>query len=171
MEYVFLSVVTRAPFWLDHRAVLDAASEALGVKTTFAGPLDFDTAAQARQLDELVARRPAGILIFPGDMGALVLGINRTAVSEAGRKGEIKIASMDRNDDMQPYIEDGTIVGAVAQKSFAEALTAVHLLHWLNTNATKAAPCWRETGSNPLPISIKTGVMRITAESVAQFQH
>ncbi len=292
MEYVFLSVVTQVPFWIDHRLGLEAASEALGVRTTFAGPLDFDTAAQARQLDELIARRPAGILIFPGDVGALEPGVNRAAeagipvamiigdapgsarvthlgisnfeagkvggrmlaeaiggkgkvllgtfpappvlervegykawfaenapeievvdvvndradpsfaptayaqallanpdvvgiggtdgdsgkgaaiaVTEAGRKGDVKIVAMDRNDDMLSYIEDGTIVGAVAQKSFAEAMTAVHLLHWLNTDAIKAVPGWRETGANPLPERIETGVMRITAENVAQFRH
>ncbi|SMX47808.1 substrate-binding domain-containing protein [Maliponia aquimaris] len=292
MEYVFLSVVTQVPFWADHRLGLKAASQALGVKTTFTGPLDFDTAAQARQLDELIARRPAGILIFPGDVGALVPGINRAAeagipvamiigdapesarvthlgisnfeagkvgaqmlaeaiggkgkvllgtfpappvlervegykawfaenapdievvdvindkadpsyaptayaqallanpdvvgiggtdgdsgkgaaiaVTEAGRKGEVKIVAMDRNDDMLPYIEDGTIHGAVAQKSFAEAMTAVHLLHWLNTGAIQAVPGWQETGANPLPTTIQTGVMRITAENVAQFRH
>lgn len=43
----------------------------------------------------------------------------------------------DRNDDLLPYIEDGTIVGAVAQKSHAESYLAVHLLHWLNTDAMK----------------------------------
>ena len=59
MEYVFLSVVTQVPFWVDHRKAMEDAGELLGVKTSFTGPLDFDTAAQARQLDELIARRPA----------------------------------------------------------------------------------------------------------------
>jgi len=31
---------------------------------------------------------------------------------------------MDRTDDMRPYIEDGTIVGSVAQKSYLEAYLA-----------------------------------------------
>jgi len=82
MEYVFLSCVTQVPFWVDHRNALADAAKALGVKTSFTGPLDFDTAGQARQLDELVARKPAGILIFPGDPSALAPGINRAA--EAG---------------------------------------------------------------------------------------
>ncbi len=70
-DYVFLSIVTQVPFWVDHRAGLEAAAAALGVKTSFTGPLDFDTAGQARQLDELIARKPAGLLIFPGDAAAL----------------------------------------------------------------------------------------------------
>ena len=58
-EYVFLSIVTQVPFWADHKIGLDDVAKALNVKTTFTGPLDFDTAAQARQLDELIARKPA----------------------------------------------------------------------------------------------------------------
>ena len=81
-EYVYLSIVTQVPFWVDHRLALEDAGKLLGVKTTFTGPLDFDTAGQARQLDELVARRPAGIIIFPGDAATLAPGINRAA--EAG---------------------------------------------------------------------------------------
>jgi ribose transport system substrate-binding protein len=81
-EFVFLSVVTQVPFWADHRAGLEAAAADLGVKTTFTGPLDFDTAGQARQLDEIIARKPAGILIFPGDAAALASGIDRAI--EAG---------------------------------------------------------------------------------------
>ncbi|HET7718045.1 MAG TPA: substrate-binding domain-containing protein [Bauldia sp.] len=292
MEYVFLSCVTQVPFWVDHRNALDDAAKALNVTTSFTGPLDFDTAAQARQLDELVARKPAGILIFPGDPAALAPGIDRAAeagipvamiigdapgtkrkvhlgisnfdagkiggamlaeaiggkgkvllgtfpappvlervegykayfkesapeievvdvvndkadpsyaptaysqallahpdvvgiggtdgdsgkgaaiaVTEAGRQGEIKIVAMDRNDDMLPYIEDGTIVGAVAQKSYLEAWLAVHLLHWLNTDAMKVVPDWKAAGINPLPETVVTGIMPITRENVGQFKH
>ncbi|MDU8911889.1 substrate-binding domain-containing protein [Aestuariicoccus sp. MJ-SS9] len=291
MEYIFLSVVTQVPFWVDHRNALDDVSELLGVKTTFTGPLDFDTAAQARMLDELIVRRPAGIMIFPGDEAAMAPGINRAveagipvacltgdvpnsarstffgingfnagrvggellaqaiggkgkvilgtfpapsvlqrvegyksifaekypeievvdvvndkadpsyaptaylqaiqanpdivgiggtdgdsgkgaaiAVNEAGRK-DIKIVAMDRNDDMLPYIEDGTIYGAVAQKSYIEAFLAVQMLHWQNTDGLQVVPDWRAAGINPLPESVDTGVMMITAENVAQFKH
>lgn len=93
------------------------------------------------------------------------------AVSEAGRKGQVKIVAMDRNDDMLPYIEDGTIVGAVAQKSYLEAYLAVHLLHWLNTDAMKVVPDWKAAGVNPLPESVATGVMPITKDNVSQFKH
>lgn len=292
MEYVFLSVVTQVPFWVDHREALKDVGELLGVKTTFTGPLDFDTAAQARQLDEIIVRRPAGILIFPGDQAAMAPGINRAveagipvatctgdvpnsarstffgingfeagkvggemlaeaiggkgkvllgtfpapsvlervegykaifaekypdievvdvvndkadpsyaptaylqaiqanpdivgiggtdgdsgkgaaiAVQEAGRVGDIKIVAMDRNDDMLPYIEDGTIYGAVAQKSYLEAFLAVQLLHWQNTNGLTVVPDWKAAGINSLPETVDTGVMKITQANVAQFKH
>jgi ribose transport system substrate-binding protein len=289
-EYVFLSIVTQVPFWADHKAGLEAAAAALGVKTSFTGPLDFDTAGQARQLDELIARRPAGLLIFPGDAAALAGGIDRAveagipvamiigdvpdsrrsvhlgisnfdagrvggemlaeaiggsgkvllgtfpapavlervegykavfaekypgievvdvvndkadpsyaptayaqalqahpdvvgiggtdgdsgkgaaiAVTEAGKAGQIKIVAMDRNPDMLPYIADGTIHGAVAQKSWAESFLGVHLLHWLNSGSFAIVKDPAAAGINPLPESIVTGVMGITKDNVGQF--
>jgi ribose transport system substrate-binding protein len=291
-EYVFLSIVTQVPFWVDHRAGLDAAAKALGVKTSFTGPLDFDTAGQARQLDELIARQPAGIMIFPGDVDSLVPGIDRAAeagipvamiigdapksrrvthlgisnadagqvgaqmlaeaiggkgkvllgtfpsppvlervegykawfaknapeivvvdvvndkadpsyaptayaqallahpdvvgiggtdgdsakgaaiaVKEAGRAGQVKIVGMDRNDDMLPFIQDGTVTGTVAQKSFVETFLGVHLLHWLNTDGLKVLPDWKKAGINPLPESVVTGVMQVNKDNVSQFVH
>ena len=291
-EYVFLSCVTQVPFWVDHRNAMQDVEELLGVKTTVTGPIDFDTAAQARQLDEIIARRPAGILIFPGDPAALAPGVERAvnagipvttctgdmpnsvrstffgidgfaagkvggellaeaiggqgkvilgtfpapsvldrvegykaifkekypdievvdvvndradpayaptaylqalqahpdvvgiggtdgdsgkgaaiAVHEAGRVGKVKIVAMDRNDDMLPYIEDGTIYGAVAQKSYLEAFLAIHMMHWQNTDGIKVLPDWKAAGINPLPDFVNTGVMTITRENVAQFKH
>jgi ribose transport system substrate-binding protein len=291
LEYVFLSIVTQVPFWADHKVGLEDAAKALNVKTTFTGPLDFDTAAQARQLDELVARKPAGLLIFPGDAAALAPGIDRAvdagipvamiigdvpeskrsvhlgisnfdagkiggemlaqaiggkgkvllgtfpapavlervegykaifkekypdiqvadvvndkadpsyaptayaqaiqahpdlsgiggtdgdsgkgaalAVKEAGKQGQVKIIAMDRNPDMLPFIEDGTITGAVAQKSYVESFLGVHLLHWLNTNSMKVVADPKAAGIDPLPEKIVTGVMRVTKENVAQFK-
>lgn len=291
-EYIFLSIVTQVPFWVDYRNAMKDLEELMGIKATFTGPLDFDTAAQARQLDELIARRPAGILIFPGDPATLAPGVERAveagipittcigdipdsprstflgingvqagrvggemlaqaiggkgkvilgtfpapstlervegykqvfaekypaievvdvvndkadpsyaptaylqaiqanpdivgiggtdgdsgkgaaiAVSEAGRVGDIKIVAMDRNDDMLPYIEDGTISGAVAQKSYLEIFLAFHLMHWQNTDALKVLPDWRSAGINPLPERVETGVMQITRENVSQFKH
>jgi ribose transport system substrate-binding protein len=68
-------------------------------------------------------------------------------------------------------LEDGTIYGAVAQKSYLEAYLAVHLLHWLNTNSMRVVPDWKAAAINPLPESVSTGVMLITRDSVRQFKH
>ena len=92
------------------------------------------------------------------------------AVTEAGKKGAVKIVAMDRNPDMLPYIEDGTIYGSVAQKSYVESFLGVHLLHWLNTNGMKIVPDAAKAGINPLPEKIVTGVMSVTKENVAEFK-
>src|SRR6185312_2470648 len=93
------------------------------------------------------------------------------AVRDAGRTGKVKIVAMDRNDDMLPFIEDGTIYGSVAQKSYAEAYIAVHFLYWLNANDMKVLPDWKAAGVDPLPDKIETGTMRITQQNVKLFKH
>jgi ribose transport system substrate-binding protein len=290
-EYVYLSIVTQVPFWVDHRQALEDAGNVLGVRTTFTGPVDFDVAGQARQLDEIVARNPAGIVIFVGDAAAMRPGIDRAveagipvvlvisdvpeskrysilgingfnagragaemlaqaiggrgkvviggfqspniiermqgyrahfeenypeieivaevddradpayaptayaaaisanpdlagiggtdgdsgkgaalAVRDAGLVGTVKIVAMDRNDDMLPFIEDGTIHGTVVQKSYTEMFMAVHMLYWLRNDALQVVPDWRGAGLNILPERVETGVFLVTAENVAQFQ-
>jgi ribose transport system substrate-binding protein len=289
-DYVFLSIVTQVPFWADHRKGLQDVGAALGVKTEFTGPLDFDTAAQARQLDEIIARKPAGLMIFPGDANALADGIDRAAdagipvamiigdvpqskrltylgisnrdagraggemlaqaiggkgkvllgtfpspatlervegyksifaekypgievvdtvndkadpsyaptayaqalqahpdiagiggtdgdsgkgaaiaIKEAGLVGKVSIVAMDHNDDMLPYIKDGTIKGTVAQKSYLEAFLAVNLLKWWNDNAIKIVADPKAAGLNPLPEHVTTGVIPITKDNVGEF--
>ena len=84
-EYVYLSIVTQVPFWVDHKAALADFGKETGAKTSFIGPPDFDVPGQAHQLDELVARKPAGIILFIGDADAMTPGINRAV--EAGRVG------------------------------------------------------------------------------------
>lgn len=39
----------------------------------------------------------------------------------------------------------------VAQKSYKESYLAVHLLHWLNTNAVRMVKDAKASGINPLP--------------------
>ncbi len=68
---MFVAYVTSIPFWTDPVAGFMAACEALGVKGTFTGPVEFDAAAQARTVEELIAKKPAGIVIFPADPDAL----------------------------------------------------------------------------------------------------
>jgi ribose transport system substrate-binding protein len=77
---------------------------------------------------------------------------------------------MDRNPDMLPFIEDGTVDGSVAQKSYVESFLGVHLLHWFNTNTMKVVPDFAKAGISPLPEKIITGVMRISRENVAEFK-
>lgn len=53
----------------------------------------------------------------------------------------------------------------------AQALLAVHLLHWQNTDGSKVVPDWKAAGISPLPQIVDTGFMTITADNVAQFKH
>jgi ribose transport system substrate-binding protein len=290
-EYVYLTLVSSVPYWVDSREGIKAAGEYLGVKTTFMGPADFDPAAEAKMLDDLIAKKPAGIIVYPGDdtltdaiyrameagipiitdnsdaakstrlshtgydgyqagrtgaelmakalngKGNVIIGgfpnpnvldrekgyqdvfkekypdikvvavINdyadpskapeayaqalaahpdatgivgcdgdsgkgaATAVTDAGLKGKVQIVCMDRNDDMLPFIEDGTITASIADKAYMDAFLGVNMLYWWHHGIINPIDGWKDLGINVLPASIDSGVMPITKDNVAMFKH
>ncbi|QGP92539.1 Fructose import binding protein FrcB [Neomoorella glycerini] len=81
-EYVMVSNVAGHPYWLDAQdGGRDAAAE-LGVKWTYTGPSDFNTAAQVTTLEQIIAKKPAGIIVAALQPDALTPAINKAV--EAG---------------------------------------------------------------------------------------
>jgi ribose transport system substrate-binding protein len=119
-EYVYLSIVTQVPFWVDHQAALADAGAILGVKTTFTGPSDFNVTLQAQQLDELVVRKPAGIVIFIGDADAMTPGINR-AVDE-GIPVVLVISDAPASKRYSHLGIDGVAAGRIGGEMLAQAI-------------------------------------------------
>src|SRR5579875_3132799 len=79
--YVYLANVTQVPFWIDQKHALEDAGKYLGVQTEFTGPTTADPQAEAAALDQIIARHPAGIMVFPPDSKTLIAGINRAVDS------------------------------------------------------------------------------------------
>jgi len=75
-EYVALGISTGGEYWQAAAGLNDAGKE-LGVKTRFSGPEDHSPEKQAEELDSAIARKPAGILIAPGNPGILTPYIDR----------------------------------------------------------------------------------------------
>lgn len=119
-EYIYLSIVTQVPFWVDHQQALADAGALLGVKTTFTGPVDFNVTAQAQQLDELVVRKPAGIVIFIGDADAMTPGINR-AVDE-GIPVALVISDAPASKRYTHLGIDGVAAGRIGGEMLAQAI-------------------------------------------------
>lgn len=66
-EYVEVLALTTLPYFIDHKAGLDAAGESLGVPTRFVGPADLDLNAMISTLEEVIAQQPAGLLVVGFD--------------------------------------------------------------------------------------------------------
>jgi ribose transport system substrate-binding protein len=66
-EYVVVGALLGIPFWEDPIAGMNAAAKELGVKVTFVGPMDWNAAAQVSQLQQVLVRKPSGIVILPVD--------------------------------------------------------------------------------------------------------
>ena len=290
--YVWLGAVTAIAFWLDGQQGFHAAGKSLGVNTEYLGPVEYDAVAQLKILEELIARKPAGIMIFPADDQSLneplkramangipvvvvnhdvndptarygfvgpdnrqvgriggqiaakilngagkvafmtttnpahgirvagykdifsqypdikivaevdeksdpaygltvatqllqaqpdldmIIGIDATAgaataraLKETGLAGKIKVGAMDRDDDMLPYIKDGTILYTMAQNSVMEEWIALHYLYWLAHNSIPAFKNWREANAPQCPGITDTGVTVVTKDNVDYFFH
>jgi len=76
-RYVFLTYVSGVEYWLEWRRGMKEAGEFFQVDVDYRGPIEYDPPAQARILDELIATKPAGIVIAVADPGALRDAINR----------------------------------------------------------------------------------------------
>lgn len=79
-EYIFLGVSVGNPYWVDARLGLEDKARILGVKSELRGPTGTDPNQQIKEFEQLIARKPAGILIAPAS-DALHAVINR-AVDE-----------------------------------------------------------------------------------------
>ncbi|MBM3499679.1 MAG: sugar ABC transporter substrate-binding protein, partial [Armatimonadetes bacterium] len=66
-EYVAIGISTGAEYWNATRAGLDDVCAELGVAGKFEGPLEHRPDEQANILDQAIARKPAGIMIAPGN--------------------------------------------------------------------------------------------------------
>ncbi len=289
--YVWLCAVTAVAFWLDGRKGLEAAGKELGVKTEFLGPVEYDAAQQLKILDELIGKKPAGIMIFPADTQSLTESMKRAlkedipilcvnsdvadpsaryafvgpnnyevgrtggrivadlmegkgnvaimtvpgievhesraggykdelanypdiqildvvndqsdpavglnvatqliqaypelnlligtdatagaaiarALKETGKDGEIKVVAMDRDQDMLPFVKDGTISATLAQNSVLEEWLALHYLYWLKNNTVPEFEDWRIANAPQVPPYTDIGVSVVTKENVDHY--
>jgi ribose transport system substrate-binding protein len=119
-EYVYLSIVTQVPFWVDHKQALKDFGDATGAKTTFMGPPDFDVQAQASQMDDLITRKPAGVILFIGDADAMTPGINRAV--DAGIPVVLVISDAPKSKRFTAMGINGVEAGRAGAAMLAEAI-------------------------------------------------
>ena len=84
-----------------------------------------------------------------------------TAVREAGRAGEVKIISMDRDEDVLSAIEEGTITASIAQQSALMSYLAINLLYNLNNSNLEVTSDNDAAGVSGVPNTVDTGVLVI----------
>ena len=119
-SYYFIGISTSVMYWIDARMGFEDRGQQLGVRAVFTGPADWDPAGQARQLDEIISKKPAGIVLAPADAGALKPGIDRAV--DAG----IHVVTVDTDSpESKRYCYIGTEnynAGVVVGDLLAQAL-------------------------------------------------
>lgn len=62
-RYVHVVLISTHPFWTEIKKGAQDAADQRGVKYEFTGPVEFDAAAQADQIRQLVTTRPTGMIV------------------------------------------------------------------------------------------------------------
>ena len=120
-EYVFVAYVTSIPYWKDGLRGWNSAGELLGVKTSFAGPVEFDAQAQARAINECVAKKVAGILVSPADPNVIIEACERAM--KAGIPVVMSNCVVNSEDAYYAFLgSDNYNVGVVGGTKAAEIL-------------------------------------------------
>jgi len=100
-EYVFIGVSVGNPYWVDARLGLEDKARLLGVLSELRGPTGSDPNMQVAEFEQVLARKPAGILIAPAS-DALRPMINRAV--ESG----VPVVCIDTDD---PFSKRYTYIG------------------------------------------------------------
>jgi ribose/xylose/arabinose/galactoside ABC-type transport system permease subunit/ABC-type sugar transport system substrate-binding protein len=76
-EYVMVTTASSLPLYVVHdQAAFKAWGQARGVKVSIVGPSDWDISGQIEALEQVIASRPAGLLVNGTDLG-LATAINK----------------------------------------------------------------------------------------------
>lgn len=79
--YYLLATHAGIPYWLDHKRGAEAAAEALGVELAYVGAYGNEAEEQVNQLEMVIGKHPAGILIGPVRPESLTPAINQAVAA------------------------------------------------------------------------------------------
>src|SRR3984885_5602434 len=60
--YIEVSALGSLDYFFDHKMGLQEAGKAMGVKTEYVGPAEYDMSAMITAFEQAIARKPAGII-------------------------------------------------------------------------------------------------------------
>jgi len=124
-----------------------------------------DAQKAAQVTAAIIAANPdvAGLAGFDSEFGAGIV----TAFREAGKQpGDIKVTAMEQTPDFFKTAKEGWVDGIVVQNRELFIYYAVKILHDFNTNTLKSAGLSAADGGRPVPDSLDTGVLLVTADNV-----
>jgi ribose transport system substrate-binding protein len=72
--YIEVSALSSLDYFYDHKMGLQEAGKAMGVKTEYVGPAEYDMSAMITAFEQAIARKPAGIIVvgFEPSLNAIV---------------------------------------------------------------------------------------------------
>jgi ribose transport system substrate-binding protein len=92
-----------------------------------------------------------------------------TAVNEAGKKGTVKIVSMDRGNEVLDAIKEGVISASVAQQTALMPFYALQILYNLKNNPIPISNDNASAHVTGVPAVVDTGVIIIDQSNFQSF--
>jgi ribose transport system substrate-binding protein len=144
-----------------------AFSEAKGIELVQIADTQSDPGVAAQAAASLLQKYPdlagIGCVEAAGGSGAA------TAVSEAGKKGTVKIVSMDRGNEVLQAIKDGVISASVAQQTALMPFYALQILYNQNNHPVPISSDNQKAGVTGVPAVVDTGVIIIDDKNYQYF--
>lgn len=145
----------------------DALAQYPGIEVVQIADTQSDSVIAAQAASALIQKYPdlAGIACVEaaGGSGA------STAVREAGKTGEIKIISMDRDNEVLEGIADGIISATVAQQTALMPYYAVQILYNLNNSNVAITSDNKAAGVLGIPSMVDTGAIIVDENNYQYF--
>ena len=116
----------------------------------------------------LLAREPGRIGTGRAFATGLLLGA-ATAVNEAGKKGTVKIVSMDRGNEVLDAIKEGVISASIAQQTALMPFYALQILYNLKNNPVPISNDNASAHVTGVPAVVDTGVIVIDQSNYQNF--
>jgi ribose transport system substrate-binding protein len=127
---------------------------------------DGGDAQRAAQVTAAILAAHPDIAAFAGFDSESGAGIV-TALREAGKNpGDIVVTAMEQTPDFFRTVQEGWVDGIVVQNRELFIYYAVKMLHDYNTNGLRTAGLDGASGGRPIPDSLDTGVVMVTADTV-----
>lgn len=122
-----------------------------------------DSAVAAREMAAVLQANPDIVGIFATNAAGGV-GVAQ-AVREAGLSEQITIVSFDYDEGTLDMIDEGLIDATLAQGTWQMGFWGLHFLHAVANDMIASVDDWRGANISPLPPTVDTGVVVITAEN------
>ena len=126
-----------------------------------------DQVESAKVIAEVIQSHPNIKGIFctdaTGGVGAAA------AVKEAGKVGQVKIASFDTDKGTLDAIKAEVISASISQGTYSMGYQSMNFLYQVKHGLVKQTGDWENRDKNPLPYLVNTGVSIVTKENVDSF--
>jgi len=166
-DVAILSIPGVSMFDTREQGYKDAFAASPGIKVVQTGDTKADTVTAISTAKAIMQRFPNLTAFACTDSTGGIAAA--TAIKEAGKAGQIKVVSMDRNSDVLELVKGGVVTGTVAQDDAAEMVWAMMVLFSRHHFEPQLSTDNRKANVSAEPDNIFTSVSWVDRSNVQYF--